>query len=162
MGVYGLHVCCTPQLYLTKQLRGAEGNCHYLDMHAGIANARWREKRSDHSRRMRNPELNAFGNRSIAGKRLPRVWRIPNNMTEKLSVKHNDRKFPMRYAHWCATLWYFVSRLSCSSRRIDDTYLPIFFGVVPLIMVKSNIWYHQSPWGNSGFDIGKKMADYKP
>ena len=33
MGVYGLHVCYTPQLSLTKQLRDAEGNCHYLDMH---------------------------------------------------------------------------------------------------------------------------------
>ena len=36
MGVYGPHVCYTPQRYLTKQLRGAEGNCHYLDMHTHI------------------------------------------------------------------------------------------------------------------------------
>ena len=36
MGVYGLHVCYTPQLSLTKQLRGAEGNCHYLDMHTYV------------------------------------------------------------------------------------------------------------------------------
>ena len=36
-------------------------------MHVGIANPRWRGKRSQHSRRMRNPQIYVSGKRSISG-----------------------------------------------------------------------------------------------
>ena len=34
-------------------------------MHVGIANPRWQEKRSRHSRRMRNPQFYLYGKRPI-------------------------------------------------------------------------------------------------
>ena len=53
----------------SKRSRYASRHVHNARavMHVGIANPRWRGKRSRHSRRMRNPQFYVFGKRPMHG-----------------------------------------------------------------------------------------------
>ena len=65
-------------------------------MHVGIANARWREKRSRHSQRMRNLQFCVSGKRHI-------VWELAE--TSKTGAFLKDL-FHMRFFSYNTSIWY--------------------------------------------------------
>ena len=107
-------------------------------MHVGIANPRWRGKRSRHSRRMRNPQF------YVPGKRPIKNWPVKINLLPSLLLCSVCTEYCiMRYISW----WYILM-------GVLSTLLDVCAGK-PLIFCKSGASVTGTCWESKQLSNGQ-------